>query len=256
MVACVGGPQYRRGMGASPEIAVGGDGWELRTTPSSPFDSARTRDRVDLFQRQAEATFRRTANVLRMSGRPDPARRVDGYAEWALLQRTNPDRVQRAHALAARLAQSSSRVERFDAALDGALSLMRADFGNLQLLYPQPRGLRIVAHTGFSQEFLEYFSDVDDAKSACGRAARSHGQVVIADVATDEAFADHRGIAAAAGFRAVQSTPVVDRSGRLVGVLSTHFRKRHHPSGQDLLLLAHYGRWIADHIYGNGNVVS
>ena len=48
--------------------------------------------------------------------------------------------------------------------------------------------------------------------------------VLIPDVTTDPSFAVHRNIAESAGFRAVQSTPLINRRGTLLGVLSTHFR--------------------------------
>jgi hypothetical protein len=70
---------------------------------------------------------------------------------------------------------------------------------------PGPGSLRIVAASGFGTEFLGYFAVVDDDSSACGRTATERAQTVIADVNTDPAFAPHREIAAASGFRAVQS---------------------------------------------------
>lgn len=73
--------------------------------------------------------------------------------------------------------------------------------------------LRIVEHSGFDSGLLEYFAAVDDDHAACGRAARSGAQLVIPDVETDDGFALHREAAAASGFRAVTSTPLVDHAG-------------------------------------------
>jgi len=63
----------------------------------------------------------------------------------------------------------------------------------------------IVAQSGFSSEFLEYFAVVDGGGAAFGRAAGTGAQAVIVDVRTDPGSAPHREVAAAAGFRAVQS---------------------------------------------------
>ena len=52
---------------------------------------------------------------------------------------------------------------------------------------------------------------------------------MIEDVETDEPFAPLRPVARAAGYRAVQSTPLCGRDGRLLGMLSTHFRSPHRP---------------------------
>ena len=95
---------------------------------------------------------------------------------------------------------------------------------------------------GFDPDFVRYFSVVDDGSSACGRAAAERAQTVIADVEGEEAFAPHRDIAAASGFRAVQSTPLMDAEGRLVGMISTHFRRPHRPSDLTLRLM----EWYAD----------
>jgi C4-dicarboxylate-specific signal transduction histidine kinase len=54
-------------------------------------------------------------------------------------------------------------------------------------------------------------------------------------------------IAASAGFRAVQSTPLFDRSsGEPVGMLCTHFRNPHRPSDRELRLTDLYARQSAD----------
>ena len=58
-----------------------------------------------------------------------------------------------------------------------------------------------------------YFAVVDDGHSACGRAARASAQAAIADVTADAGLAPHRDVAAASGFRAVQSEPLVSPPG-------------------------------------------
>jgi GAF domain-containing protein len=128
--------------------------------------------------------------------------------------------------------------------LKDALSLLHADRGNVQIVDPVTGSLVLVLQTGFSEEFLEYFAVVDDNGSACGRTASQHAQVVIGDVNTDPGFAPHREIAAASGFQAVQSTPLVDLTGQLVGVLSTHYPRRYVPPAQELGLMRRLGELI------------
>jgi signal transduction histidine kinase len=48
------------------------------------------------------------------------------------------------------------------------------------------------------------------------------------------------------GIRAVQSTPLVGRSGRLLGMISTHWRQPHEPPERDLRLLDLLARQAAD----------
>lgn len=136
--------------------------------------------------------------------------------------------------------------------LDSALSLMGADFGNIQLVDPLSGSLRMVTQSGFDSRFVDYFAVVNDDHSACGRAAGQRAQIVIPDVDVDQEFTPHRGIAKAAGFRAVQSTPLADQAGRLVGMVSTHFERPHRPRDVDLRIMDLYadfaGQWISEHL--------
>jgi ANTAR domain/GAF domain len=127
-----------------------------------------------------------------------------------------------------------------------ALTLLHADRGNVQLADPATGALRIVAQRGFGPEFMEYFAAVTDDGSACGRAAQQHAQVVITDVTTDPGFAPHQDIALASGFRAVQSTPLVDRAGHLVGMLSTHYPRPTTPPHRDLQIISRFGALVGE----------
>jgi len=158
----------------------------------------------------------------------------------------DPEALQRLHKVTGGLREASSLGSLLPGILDGALSLAGADFGNIQLLDPVSGSLRIVTQSGFGPEFLSYFAVVDDAHSACGRAARESAQTVITDVNADPGFAPHRDIAAASGFRAVQSTPLVDYAGRLIGMVSTHHRSPHRPSGTDLQIMQLYGDFAGE----------
>jgi GAF domain-containing protein len=116
--------------------------------------------------------------------------------------------------------------------LAAALAVSAAERGNVQIREPTGE-LRIVAQRGFTRDFLDHFAVVGDDGSACGRAAEKAAQTVIVDVNEDPAFEPHRSIAAASGFRAVVSTPLISDSG-LVGVVSTHFPRPHRPSAYEL----------------------
>jgi hypothetical protein len=120
--------------------------------------------------------------------------------------------------------------------LECALRVTGTDLGNVQLVDPDSGSLRIVAHAAFGNEFLDYFAVVDDSHSACGRAAQQARQVVVRDVTTDPAFRPHLDIALSSGFRSVQSTPLIDQRGTLVGMVSTHFREVNGVSEFDLQL--------------------
>jgi GAF domain-containing protein len=185
-----------------------------------------------------------SAERLRQVGRDEEAARADRFAAHVRADLEDPRKARRFYDVARALRGPTDSRSFVVRALDGALRLAGADRGNLQLRNPLTRSLRIAAQTGFEREFLDYFSAVDDNGSACGRAMAECRQVVIGDVNVDPRFAIHRDIAAASAFRAVQSTPLVDRRGRIVGVVSTHYETPYRPSQQDLLIMRRYAELV------------
>lgn len=108
--------------------------------------------------------------------------------------------------------------------LDAAIEIDGASKGNVQLCDPDIGALEIVVHRGFKSEFLKCFQTVRiDDDCACGRAFRSRKRVFISDIRADIAFGPYVPVADAAGFRAVQSTPIIGSNGSVLGMLSTHF---------------------------------
>jgi hypothetical protein len=195
---------------------------------------------------------RTSASMLRFHGRETDASKAERAALRIDVALGAPKATARMFA-SARSALDAPDYERSrEWALDGAMSLLGADFGNIQLRESRRGPLRIVTQAGFNTEFLEHFATVTDDGSACGRAASRRAQVVIVDVNEDGAFAPHRHIAAASRFRAVQSTPLVDGSGRLIGIISTHFRRPHRPSARELLLMEWYVEQIGAAVRRNG----
>jgi len=123
-----------------------------------------------------------------------------------------------------------------DAALSCCLSLTGTTLGNVQLMDWTFGYLTIAAQRGFDPHFVNRFRRVSlNDGTACGRAVRDRRCVVIEDVFADGEFAPYREIADQAGFRAVQSTPLISRSGAFLGVLSTHFANRHRPTDKEAL---------------------
>src|SRR5262249_516558 len=109
---------------------------------------------------------------------------------------------------------------------------------------------RIMASRGFEAPFLNFFNGVHEGEAASGTAMREGERSVIADVTNSPVFAGTEAlhVLLAAGVRAVQSTPLFNRSGALVGVLSTHYRTPRRPAERDLKLLELLARQAADYI--------
>lgn len=129
-----------------------------------------------------------------------------------------------------------------DTVLEASIAITGADYGNIQILNLEGSGLVIVTHRGFEQRFLDHFKIVplQEGSSVCGRAAATGGRVIVEDVETDPAFEEHRDVARSVPFRAVQSTPLLNAKGELLGMLSTHFRESRVPSETSFRMLDLY----------------
>lgn len=125
--------------------------------------------------------------------------------------------------------------------LAAVTELLGAEMGNVQLFDSQRGVLHIAAQYGFGKEFLEGFREVSvDDDSACGRALRGGQRIVIEDVETDPSYFPFLPLARAAGYRSVQSTPLISGDGTPLGILSSHFRSPYRPPEQDLRRLDLY----------------
>jgi hypothetical protein len=114
-----------------------------------------------------------------------------------------------------------------DAILLAATIVGAADACDLQLPDPRTGMLVITRQRGFSPDFLAYFAIVRPGEAtACATAATSGRPVIVDDVASSPIFAGQPTLAVmlAAGSRAVHAHPLHDESGRLLGVLSFHYR--------------------------------
>lgn len=149
--------------------------------------------------------------------------------------------------VSARLISEDELPTLLDAVVDAALAVVGAPMGNVQLYDPESESLRIVAHQGFDQSFLDYFASVHD-EAACGAARRLSARVIVEDVSRSPVFLGTPALAAvqAAGVRAVQSTPLTARDGRLLGMLSTHWTEPHRPDERTLRILDILTRAAAD----------
>jgi len=147
-----------------------------------------------------------------------------------------------------RLRRSCSFEATIQTILDDTIALHGAEYGNVQL--PIGNELVIAAQRGLSTPFLQTFRRVrKDDGCACGRALR-HGQpVIIADVEQDAEYAAFRGDAKTAGYRAVQTTPLLTQDRRLLGLVSTHFAEVHVPTPIEIETLQAYGIIAAEQAY-------
>jgi len=132
------------------------------------------------------------------------------------------------HRLTVEVAKLPTLQDALQFLLSNAIELHGADFGNVQLMDAKSGTLRSVAQRGFTSSFGNRVEDVNEQdESARGRALRTRRSCQIEDVQADPGYAPYRAAAAEAGYRAVQSTPLIGPRDEIVGVLSVHFRQPH-----------------------------
>ena len=130
--------------------------------------------------------------------------------------------------------------------LAGAMDRAGAEMGNIQLC-DRSGSLTICVQSGFNLAFLEYFDAVPSGQAACGWALRAAQRVVVRDVTDSPVFHNSPALEVVldAGVRSVQSTPLLSRSGGVLGVLSTHSRRLRNLSKAELARIAYFARWAA-----------
>ena len=128
--------------------------------------------------------------------------------------------------------------------LDGALTLVGADQGDIWLVDGATGALHMVTYAGFDRDLVGHVLDLATDGSPRARAVRQHRQVVIVDVDADDDTGPPQQGAPAVEFRAIQATPIVSSRGKVVGVLSTQHRRPLLPPTEDLRLLEVYAGLI------------
>jgi PAS domain S-box-containing protein len=140
----------------------------------------------------------------------------------------------------------------YEKIMDAAVAIMRSDFASMQMLFPE-RGsggeLCLLAFRGFNPQAAKFWEWVRaDSESTCGVALRTGKRAIAPDVEKCDYMAGTQDLATylQTGIHSVQTTPLFSRSGKMVGMISTHWRKPHEPSERDLRLLDILARQAAD----------
>lgn len=170
-------------------------------------------------------------------------------ADRAASHRPGLDETLRLQEISKLLVQESNFDSLYQRILDAAVDLMSSDMASMQVFDPERKELRLLAWKGFHPQSAVFWEWIGfDSGSSCAAALSAGKRIVVPDVEASEFVADPANAAEyrRSGIRAVQSTPLLSRSGHLLGMISTHWRTPHEPSERDLRSLDVVARQVAD----------
>ena len=164
------------------------------------------------------------------------------------LVKADLDAMTRLQKLGTQFVQEASFESILTEIVDTAIAICSADFGTIQLLDSKSGDLKIVAQRGLPKCWLNFWNSASKGRGTCGTALERGERVIVEDVEQSPIFVGTRALQVQleAGVRAVQSTPLTSRSGKLIGMFSTHYKTPHRPDDRSLQLLDLLARQAAD----------
>ena len=111
--------------------------------------------------------------------------------------------------------------------IDAAIALMSADAASMQMLHRGRSELRLIAWKGFHPQSAVHWRWIShESGISCGAAFKTVSRTIVSDIDEDNTIApSHLAEFRRSGIRAMQSTPLISRSGNLLGMISTHWRE-------------------------------
>ncbi len=132
--------------------------------------------------------------------------------------------------------------------LTAVAGVQGADIGLIRLYDASAGELSVATSFGLPDEYLARVARLGPGEMVCGAAMASGKPVMVEDTETDPLYAPCPGLARLGGYRAAYSTPLIARSGELLGTIATHFREPHRPPERQIRLVELYARQVADFI--------
>ena len=137
----------------------------------------------------------------------------------------------------------------YEEILNAVIEVSHSDMGSMQLLDHEKNKLFLLTWKGLHPESAAFWEWIGvDLSSSCGMALRTGKRVIVPDIDSHDFVASAENLAAyrRSGIKSMQTTPLISRNGRILGMISTHWREVHQPSERDLRLLDVLARQAAD----------
>jgi PAS domain S-box-containing protein len=166
---------------------------------------------------------------------------------WAAVDRARAEAIvaadlqdtQRLRELGARLVTEGDIQTLYQEILSTAIALTRADAGRVQIFDAATQELVLLATQGFDQTMNEHFYRMDaSSNTPCGMSLRNGDRSFIDfNVPQSEDPDGSMQMHVKAGYLCGQSTPLITRSGKLIGMVSTHWHEQHPSCERELRFL-------------------
>jgi PAS domain S-box-containing protein len=189
---------------------------------------------------------------------PDEVALAEEVAErtWAAVDRARAEAVvaadlqdtQLLRELGARLVTEGDIQTLYQEIMSVAIALTKADAGTVQILDEATQDLVLLATQGIERTMSEHFYRVNaSSNTPCGVALKNGVRSFVDfDVPQSEDPDGSMRMLVDAGYLSGQSTPLTTRSGKPIGMVSTHWREHHRPSDRELRFLDLLARQAAD----------
>ncbi len=152
--------------------------------------------------------------------------------------------------LGARLVTEDDTQTLYREILATAIALTHADGATVRILDDRSQDLVLISSQGFDRQMTEHFYRVNTRSyTSCGIAMRNGERTFVNfDVPEAEDPDGAMRLHFAAGYRSAQSTPLFSRTGKPLGMVSTHWRALHQPNDRESRALDLLARQAADSI--------
>ena len=158
------------------------------------------------------------------------------------------DAIQRLSDFSTRLLGTNDVSIMMGALLQAVLAVQSAELGEIRLYNSNQDSLELVTSAGFRAALPRAYGGMYERDSPAWLAMLTGQRIVTQDVLSDLRFAAWREVAVVRGFRSVHFTPMLDRLGGPIGVLSAYFPSPRSSPERESRLIELYVRHAAEAI--------
>lgn len=163
--------------------------------------------------------------------------------------RTMVEQSRQLQKISTQLIQQENANELYTQIMQAAVALMQSQSASLQMFNPETNELILLASHGLHPQSEKFWKTIPaESPNSFGDAMRTLKRVVVSDVDASEVFSgtEHLKHFHLSNIRSMQSTPLISREGKFVGILSTHWYQVYEPTEENLQLIDVLARQASD----------